>query len=271
MDLTDLKIYKDFYIFRNLTEVSKRNYITQPSVSYRLSKIQEELKSKLYIYNGEYVFTENGEKFYEYCKRTLDDFEELSRHMLTKEPLTVNLSSAAVFHYLDKLYKQLHNYRLNIEFTLSESAVKNLVEGRALFSIIGGLNLELPKFIEKKTLKTEKVVLVFHNTLNDDIKDIPIVLDERSSGLYKLEVDYLDKFENVQIAAEIGTSYEKLGLVNSNEIGIFISKEYVLNDIDRYKNIAISKRYGFSREIYMLYHRKNRDNHIIRDIIECLL
>jgi len=268
MDFTDLKIFKDFYIFRNLTEVSRMNYISQPSVSYRLSKMQAELKTKLYEYNGDYLFTETGKVFYEFCKKTIEDFNHLLIHMQTRELLVVNLSAAAAILYLERVYELLSRYRLSIEISHSETVIKNVVEGKAFFGIIGGFNLEVPKFIEKRVLKIEQIVLAFHASLDDDIEKIPVILDERSSGLYSLEKKYLNSFKKVKTVAEVGTGYEKMGLVEKNMAGIFVSREYAESNLKKYNNIRLSRNYSFDREIYMLYQKKNRNNKLIKEIIE---
>lgn len=43
MDFLDLQIFKQLYLQRNITAVSKSLYLSQPSVSYRLKKIQEDM------------------------------------------------------------------------------------------------------------------------------------------------------------------------------------------------------------------------------------
>jgi len=270
MDITDIKIFKDFYIYRNLTEVSKLNYITQPSVSYRLGKMQEELKTKLYEYNGEYIFTDSGKLFYEYCIKAFDEYQKITERVQKKKHLAINVSTTAVYLYLPELYDLLQEYHLSIEFLHSDAAIRNVVEGRSFFSIIGGINMELPKFILCKILREDRINLLFNKSLSDNIEDIPIILDERSSGLYKLVKDYLNNLQNYKIVAEIGTAFEKVKLIECNPAGIFISGAYIDEIMEKSDAIVVSQKYYFKRKIYILFHSKNENHPIIKSTIERL-
>lgn len=272
MDFQDIKLFKDIYLIRNLTEVSKRNHISQPAISYRLAKLQEELNSKLYEYRGTYHFNEKGKLFFEFCSKILSEMDDISEKLSKQSRFQISLSEVAVKLYLPKIYQLLSKQSVYpiIRFTTSENAIKDILENKSLFVVIGGANIELPRELRQIRLRIDSVRLVFNKALPDQIESIPIIQDEPSSGLYTSIEDYLSAFQNVTIRGEIGTAFDKLDLVRTNRAGTFIS-DALLSQIDNLStDIKISRKYYFERSILMLYHKLNEEHPIIQTAINKL-
>jgi len=140
MDLLDLKIFKQLYIQRNISAVSRFLYLSQPTISYRLNKLQQELNITLYAYDGEYHFTPQGKVFYEYCERILRDHDELVTRLEGMNDFTVNLSTVATYLYLEPIYKLLHEKGLfpRIHTCRSDEAIRNIIDHQADVAIVGG-------------------------------------------------------------------------------------------------------------------------------------
>ena len=273
MDIVDFKIFKDFYILRNITEVSKKNFLSQPTVSYRLNKMQEELQSKLYDYRwGKYRFTIKGHLFYRFCSQTLKDFKKIQNGNSDRERVNVSLSIIAKHLYLDKLYDLVMNNDMYpvIRFNTAENTIQEIVNDRTLFGIIGLLDQELPRFIEKVYLKKQTIKLIYNNLLPDDIKMIPLVLDEEDSELSRSVEKYLEQFEGITISGEVCTSFDKIKLVNKNQIGIFIPEEFIGGILQKNNNIKTSENYSFERELYLVFNKKNKDDILVHQVIDIL-
>jgi len=273
MNIEDLKIYKTFYEYRNLTEVASRCNVSQPTVSYRLKKIEEELAGKLYTFDGRYHFNENGIRFYEFCKKSLTEFDSFKDHLILRDELHISLSSVATIYYMDTIYELLNErdkYPV-ISTTNSTEAIRDVADGDSVFAVVGGLkNSKLPSQLEKQRIVNETIVLAFNESLPDDIGYIPIVLDDRQSGLNPLAQEYLSTHNTYKVVGEIGKSFEKINLVEQHPIGIFLPSEYKRFIHQNHSNaIRISSSYFFQRDMYIVY---NRDNHteLVQSFIEKL-
>ncbi len=273
MDFIDLKIFKQLYITRNLTQVSRELYLSQPTLSYRLNKLRDELDAKLYHYDGQFHFTESGKQLYQFCERALKEHAGFLQQLDNRNIIRIALSAVARYLFLEKIYSIFEETGAFpiINFTTSDEAVSELLEDRAMLSIVGGLNSE-PDSQEfyTKELQSETLVLIYNERLLDDITRIPIINDEVDSGLHEMVLGYLEQFEGITIAGEIGNSMEKISLVANHGVGSFVP-EYFYTDIkDRFPSIRKSERYSFSRELYLLCQKKYLSNPTIEKIIRTL-
>jgi DNA-binding transcriptional LysR family regulator len=272
MDLIDLKIFKELYFRHNITEVSKNLYMSQPTVSYRLNKMHDELNVTLYEYDGGYKFTEEALQFYNFCNETLTNYEQMTSSLKAKQQIVINLSSVASWIYLPSVYSvlQAQGYVPIINISSSDTAISGLLEKRALAAIVGGIKIELSKEVERIELKEERIVLALNETVEDDITKIDLLIDEKRSGLHSTVLDYVKNQGEPRIVGEIGSSVEKLFLVERFPLGVFIPERYLnMVNYDTLK-IKISKKYFFSRKIFILFHKQDSKRKVIKELIEKL-
>jgi DNA-binding transcriptional LysR family regulator len=270
MDLTDIKIFRELFTRRNITEISRGLNLSQPTVSYRLSKMQQELGVTLYEYDGKYRFTQNGTLFYRYCERTLADFDSVVDRFIQKNRIRITLSAVANYLYLDTIFSHLLEsgvYPVIISAS-SQTAITDLFEGHIDAAIVGGIQVDLPQEIEKSELREEKIILIFHKTLSDDIEKIPLIIDEPLSGLHSIVMDYIDQFEDKTIIAEIGTYADKVALTANQHVGCFVPESYLT--FASPDNIRISEKYFFTRKIYFLLRKPVKEGRVMYGLIEKL-
>lgn len=272
MDLLDLKIFKQLYIQRNISAVSRYLYLSQPTISYRLNKLQQELNIKLYDYDGEYHFTRQSKVFYEYCERLLRDYDEMLAKLDDTDDFTVNLSTVATHLYLEPIYRILADKGLfpKVYSCKSDEAIRNIIDHRADVAIVGGTNMELPKSIDVIPLKDERIVLVYNKSLPHDMSRIPLIIDQKDSGIHSVVRKYLEQFENVQVVAEMGTTADRLSLIDCHPLGLFINETYLKNIQEYYPRIAVSNRYQIHRNILLLANQSSRYKELIGILIEKL-
>ena len=273
MDFIDLKIFKKLYITRNLTQVSRELYLSQPTLSYRLNRLRDELDAKLYHYDGKFHFTESGKKLYQFCERALKEHEGFIQGLDNRNIVRIDLSATARYHYLEKIYTIFKDTKAFpiIKFTTSDEAVSDLLDDQAMLSIVGGLKTE-PDSHEyyTKQLESEKIVMLYNSQLVDDIAHIPVINDEIHSGLHELVLGYLEQFENTHIAGEIGNSLEKLELINNFPVGTFVPENFYREVRDKYPNVKRSERYEFERNLFLLCHNKYLSNSVVEKITSML-
>ncbi len=270
MDLFDLRLFQRFFILRSITGVARELKISQPTVSYRLSKIEKELGTKLYDYMGDYFFTDGAKLFYRFCENLLAEYDDLKEKIRTTRSLRITLSMTAAYRYLDVIYDILYEleYQPDLVSTTSLSALEELVEGESFAALVGGFSGELPKGIVSKELDREDIRLLYHHDLPDDLSAVPLFLDDRGSGLNNAVRAYLDGREDVTILGEMGTAFDKLKLARSHRSGFFIPGVY-LSSLNL-KGLTVSGNYRFSRPIFLLFREGERDHEVIRSLIEKL-
>ena len=261
MELSDFKIFKSFYECRNLTEVAERNNISQSTVSYRLKKMEDELGVKLYRFNGKYYFSENGIRFYEFCTNSIGEYDSFLDKLEHKSELHISLSSVATMYYMEVVYDMLKDegYYPVISTTSSSESIRNVADGKSIFAVVGGVsNTRLPSQLEKQRIKHEEIVLIYNSSLTDDIEYIPVLLDDRQSGLNPLAVEYLKTLDDFRIVGEIGKPFDKLALAAHYPLGIFIPGEYRKYVNNTYNDrIRISRKYSFHRDLFVVYEKKH--------------
>jgi DNA-binding transcriptional LysR family regulator len=230
MDISDFRIFKYFYEYRNLSQVAVKNNLSQPSVSYRIKKMEDSLGVDLFHYDGKFHFTDNGLELYKTANKILDNYNSLVNNISTERKLNVFLSSVAVEYFLSSIHAIIRDkkYYPVIMSTSSSNAIKNIINDQGLFAIVGGIhNVHLPKQVIVQKIGDETIVLTYNSLTPDDIKYIPILLDEKDSGLNISAREYISQFSDVSIIGEVGKSFEKLKMVEQSNIGIFLPEAYM--------------------------------------------
>lgn len=271
MDLQDLKIFKQLYLQRNITAVSKSLYLSQPSVSYRLKKLQEDLGVELYKFDGAYHFNEKSKIFFDYCVNVLDGYDEIIEQLREDERYAISLSTISTSLYQNTIFKACLDLNVypNIRTCTSNEAIVDVLEGRSRFAIVGGYQKEISNSLETIELKSEKIVFVYNKLCKDDMSATNIVLDQLNSGIRKGIDEYLEKFSKVNIIGEVGTTSHRLNLINEHCIGMFIQEKY-LNNIDHLKNVKVSPKHYFIHNISLIIKKSELENHITSELINIL-
>ncbi len=277
MDLLDLRIFHDLYLEQNLTLVSKRLHLSQPTVSYRLNKIQEELGKPLYHFDGSYQFNSKAVQFFNYCRRSLEGYDALKESFARDNRYEVHLSAVAGYEYLSVIYQSLENAGVYpvIRITNSEIALSQVIEGQANLAIVGGLNRAIPRNLILQPLQEDKVILMYNASLPDDVSCIPLLVDEPHSGLRVLTDQYLETLAEKgsalpAVVGEIGSSFEKILIAKEKPVGFFIPQAYL--SLIKYNRelIKTAEQYAFSRKVYAVYPRKLKGDPVLKTLIPLL-
>lgn len=86
MDRTDWRILQEIYNERSMTKVSEKLFISQPAISYRLKKIEEEYQQSLFIRSPKGVqLTDAGMRLHKYASKMLHYTDEIAANV-RKDP-----------------------------------------------------------------------------------------------------------------------------------------------------------------------------------------
>lgn len=271
MDFQDLKIFKQLYLQRNITAVSKTLFMSQPSVSYRLRKIQEELGVALYEFDGAYHFNERSKVFFDYCIKVLNSFDITADRLHKDQRYTVSLSTISTSLYQSAIFRkclELNQYP-SIRTCTSDEAVLDVLENRSRIAIVGGVGVELKNTMETIHLHSEKIFFVYNKECSGNLSETPLVLDQVNSGIRKGIDEYIQNFSNVKIVGEVGTTSHRLQLINDHSIGMFIQEKY-LQIIHHLNNVRISDEVYFKHHVSLLTKKTELQNSVTSELIEYL-
>ena len=175
MDVKDWLVLKILDEERNITKASFRLYTSQPAVTYRLKKLEEELGAELLIRlpNG-ISFTPQGEHLVEYAKEMLVRLEQTKDaigNMKTAVQGALRMGASGVFaHYaLPELFKgfldKFPAVELSLKTGLSSQVVRMLEKQEIVLGIVRG---EHEWREESLLLSEEPVCLVSREPLSVD-------------------------------------------------------------------------------------------------------
>ena len=169
MDITTLKCLVSLADLGSLTAAADANHITQPAVSIRLRKFEEELGAKLFYASGRRIrFTAAGEAALASARRILRDAEELARELsdlegLARGRIAIGTIDAASSYVLPPVFSRFRERYPGIEIHLEVTATAPLVRalrGGSLELVVGTLPVERGADLEVHPMYCERLVLI---------------------------------------------------------------------------------------------------------------
>lgn len=122
--------FKDFIILINInetksiSETSRKLYISQPAITYRLKKLENELEIKILNRHSDGVsFTNQGMYLLDYCKKAIQDYEKIKTTIKKINndlygKINIYVSTVFAKYYLASILKKFKNEFPNIEIIL---------------------------------------------------------------------------------------------------------------------------------------------------------
>lgn len=163
---------------RNITKAAERLFISQPALSYRINKLEEEFRSKLFIRNRKGLyFTPQGEYLVQYAKRMIAELQESKetiQSMDTKVKGTIRLgvSSTVGRYILPNMLRDFLDYYPDVDVNVISGFSSEIEPALASSDIHIAIIRGKHHWEEKKMLlKTEPLLVASKLPLN--IKDLP--------------------------------------------------------------------------------------------------
>ena len=90
MNNTDWKILIYLREERSINKVAKRLFMTQPSLTYRLSQMEKEIGCPLFIRTNKGVhFTDAGARLFSFAEKELQQYQDMKNYV-THEPNSIS-------------------------------------------------------------------------------------------------------------------------------------------------------------------------------------
>lgn len=143
----DIIAFQKVYETRSITRAAKELYVTQPSVSIQIKKLEEELGVQLFHRNGNkgLVPTENANRFYRDSQIVLNNWENSINHLVKKHrsnriKCVIGASSTTANHVIPPLMNSLERYFDRFDFELvtgdSEKILEEIIKHEIDFGIV---------------------------------------------------------------------------------------------------------------------------------------
>lgn len=163
MNLTHLKYFIEIYDTQSITIASQNQFVTQPTMSLSLKKLEETLDTQLLIRSGKkYYLTEIGEVVYKEGKEILEKvdalYQRIDESMIKPEKTTVRLGLTAMYsiqfmNEISKFITSNSNVELNLIQDGSYEVQKMLANDRIDIAITSLPNFQ-PDKIDIDPLET---------------------------------------------------------------------------------------------------------------------
>ncbi|WP_301108810.1 LysR family transcriptional regulator [Sporosarcina sp.] len=183
MQKQDCRMLISVYEEKNLTKAAQKLFTSQPAITYRLQKLEEEYQIKLYNRQGNKLFfTPEGEYLVEFSKRMLLDLDKLEENLKTiKKDATgtirIGVSSNFALYKLPTLIKQFldlpYNIQVNVTTGWSSEIIQLLNKNEIQIGIITG---NYNWFDEKILLAEDPLTIVSKNPIKlEEIPFMPLI------------------------------------------------------------------------------------------------
>lgn len=197
-----LQVLIAFHEAKNLIQAAERLGISQPAVTQRLQRLQEQVEYPLYAFEGRRkVLTHYGKALYDLARVNFlqleTDFQNLNRRYASPEQLVLRVAGAKE---LMSLFSEVIEFAGRIDHRkmpedLAVAAVESETADIAISeAIIDSAELMSRKFFEGSSR------IIFHRKVFPsivsfrDIQDNSELIFQGSCVLHRLETTYLEKF-----------------------------------------------------------------------------
>ncbi|KRO00048.1 LysR family transcriptional regulator [Companilactobacillus kimchiensis] len=143
----DIIAFQKVYETRSITRAAKDLYVTQPTVSLQIKRLEEDLGVQLFKRNGNkgLIPTENANRFYRDSQLVLNGWENSLNHLVKKHrsnrvKCVIGASPTTANHVLPPLMNSLKNYFDRFDFELitadSEKILEEITKREIDFGIV---------------------------------------------------------------------------------------------------------------------------------------
>lgn len=276
----------------NITNAAKELYITQPSLSNQIIKLEEELNIKLFERKKhKIILTEAGKDFVNFAKIIINDFQKLENLMhdysyLNKGSLKIGILSLFSFLNLPEILFEFKEKFKNIDIQIEEAGSSSLIdkiikkELDVAFVILTENNLKkLSSELNIMKLRKDQIKVIVpldHRLAREKEIKLETLISEKfifSNDNYQFPnilLNYLDYHQIPykiscrcnQIDTMFSLVSKKFGITFCSEITI--KKKLSKKEKDRLKITSIPILPHFERGIYMISSKTINDYPVLK-------
>lgn len=294
MDI-DWDLYKYFYYvceYKNITKVAEHFYLTQPAITKKIKKLEQQLCVNLIRSSNKGIqITNEGNELYKALKPAFEIFNDVELHFL--KPISdgersIRLSASYIeinkvlLPAISKFNIKYPNVKFKVETSPFEDAAIKLREGKLdlLFYGYDRFQPDSDKFLKKECYKMNHGFVISSKLKNDfsdkisiyDINNYPLLLID-SAGESRMQLESILNKKNIKVSPkrEFSTFWAlKNAIENNNGIG-FLDLNHVKEELDSGKLIQIPTFEEIPQiSMFCSYQKNNYNKKIIQEFINSI-
>ncbi len=276
MDEFDYKLIKSLFEDKIITNVAKNLFVSQPALTKRLIKIEEEFGAQLFIRSKKGItFTESGLLVYDYCKRNLEFKEQLTRKInnINQKHITLKIgcTTAYALYELPQLIGDFCKNHTNIEFLIeAKTSYKNYLD---LTNKVINIALIRDDYIwdgKKVKLTEEPVYLVYNKKIEyNNLSEIPLIIYSTSPSLDNIMHRWLEQNGISKDIAIIKTNNALTACkLVENGIGWSIMPLLYLKNFEGYMEELFVDKENYTRTTYLYYSNECEKDIVSKEFID---
>ena len=260
--------------YQSFSKAAEKLYITQPTISNHINKLEEELDTVILIRNKKEVkLTKQGEIIYNYALDALQMEKNIKNeiNLFNKDisgKLEISSSTIPERYYLLHIISKFHNDFPDVKFTLKKhdsfEIIDLLLKSKIDFGIVGTkvlhTNLIYHDLFEDEVvlIGSKKFFKDHHNISLEETFNYQFISREIGSGTRNAISQYYEKnklnYNHLDIVFEIEDNECILDLLDQGKYLTFLSKEVLKKACDEYVIIDFGKK--IDRSFYFAYNKK---------------
>lgn len=278
MNIRDLEYFSCLYEEKSFTKAAKKLYISQPSVTLAINRLEKELGAKLVIRNHsnrEIKFTESGVVLKNRIDNILYEIDEVKTEIkkIERKKIKLGMSATIGAYFFPKFIPKLIEKNLieHIEFIQAGSLKMKelLIQGKVDIALLGAIEEIKDTNLNNFMLKKEKFVMCIskNNELlkqkelkfSELVKEKFIVLGEgyvHTSVFDELLEQDKIKPEEIIYTNEVQTAKSWIGA----NLGVGIMVEMVVKEMKEIERIPLKNQIDFIISI------ATKKNHYLIDV-----
>lgn len=263
MNLKDLEYFHYLCKFKNFTRTAEKLYVSQPSITMALKRLEKELNTELVIRNNsdkKISLTESGQVLEKHASNVLGEIKELKVEIARINGSNIRFGVPPMIgayffpHIMEEIVKEGFANNIELIETGSLAMIEKILSNDVDMSLVGSLSPIDDSEIDAITLKVDNfVVCINRNHKFSDRAEIDFkeLLDEQfivlgneyihNEVLKKLCHKYNVSMKNFYYTDEIQTAKSLI----SSGLGIGIMIDMAVKDMDTIKKVKLTKPIKF--------------------------
>lgn len=280
MSLNHLRIFKEVYQHKSITEAAKTLYISQPAVSRAIKEIEKQYHTILFERIGKKLYpTESASILYAKCISLLENYDTI-QDALINNTTTIHIGSNTTIStfFLPSFISDFSNKHPNIHFEVhssNETTLTHAIQNHEIDFALLENSTHSPNLISTFLINspfsiiTSKTLTIPDNCTLSQLASYPLLLREKGSA----QRNYLDAvFESHQLAIHPvweSTNTEVLLEACKHNLGVaIIPSIYIKNK--GFKEICLTDE-KLERKCYLVYHKNKYINPSLQECIDAFI
>ena len=281
MDEKDWRFIDLLYKEKSISKVSNKIFISQPALSSRLLKIEDEMGVKLVLRTNKGVeFTEAGIYLAKEANKMMIYLSKLKETLLqinenTKNIIVIGAGNYTVKYRINDILNNFKNLNSNIQFKIINTKSRDISNLLQDGTIDIGFGCNLYKWDGKRNLlEKEKVVVISKKEITlEDLPNLEMIDYQTDLKFKKSIIDWYN--DSYKSSPNIGIFVSSLDLCLStlivSDYYAIVPQHLVENDLRFHILDATNNLNSLYRSLWILYRDNFKENKLLTSLINYII